>query len=257
MQYQLTEKTLWGQLSKKAKDKILHPYNQGAFALNESEREGFRAITSESGNFASGAMIRWHWLVDLEDGVITDVRYQCFGPTALIAAMESTSEMIISKAYDRIAGLKAEEIEKALRDKPDTPALPPEATPFLNLILEALDLAAASASDIEIAHPMAPISSPDMPAIEGQAQYQETWLTLSDKQRLSIVRECIEKEIRPYVELDQGGVEAIGIEEHFLVQIVYSGACDGCFAATGSTLSSIQAILRAKIHSDIRVEPQL
>lgn len=252
----VTEKPLWMQLSTKAKSKVLHPDHQGSFSLTQSQRQGFRAITSEAGNFSSGAMIRLHWLVDLDDGVITDVRYQCFGPTVLIASLETVAEMILSKAYDRVQGLSFEEIEKKLRDKPEVPALPIESEVFVNLILEALDIAAASASDIPITHPASP--APSEQSLEsGSGLYESNWYELTDKQRLSIVREMIEKEIRPYVELDQGGVEATHIEDKVRVQIVYSGACDGCFAATGSTLSSIQAILRAKIHSDIRVEPQL
>lgn len=250
------QKPIWMQLSKKAKDKILYPDHTGCFSQIQENRQGFRVITSEAGSFSSGAMLRFHWLVDLDDGVITDTCYQCFGPTILIAALETVSEMILSKAYDRVQGLNFEEIEKKLRDRPETPSLPMEAEAFVNLILEALDKAAASAGDIAIAHPAAP--SPSSESMEmGAGQYQNNWYELTDKQRLAIVRETIEKEIRPYVELDQGGVEATHIEEQVRVQIVYSGACDGCFASTGSTLSSIQAILRAKIHSDIRVEPVL
>lgn len=252
---QLTAPSLWQELSKKAKDKVLSPFNQGSFPPQEYERQGHRLVTGEAGSFGQGAKVRWHWLVDTSDGILVDVRYECFGPSALIAALEVTSEMILSKAYDRALSLQSSEIERQLRDREQEPALPHEAGPYLNLILEALDLAAQSASDIPIAHPIvSPLPSSDLPP--GEPRYPQ-WLELSLKERLSIVREVLEKEVRPYVELDQGGVEALDLVDDFKVIIVYSGACDGCFASTGSTLASIQAILRAQIHPDLRVEPQL
>ncbi|MCP4265610.1 MAG: NifU family protein, partial [Candidatus Brocadiaceae bacterium] len=66
----------------------------------------------------------------------------------------------------------------------------------------------------------------------------------------------IDKEIRPYIELDAGGIQIHELKD-FELFISYEGACTSCHAATGSTLSAIQNILKSRIHPDLFVTPLL
>lgn len=251
----LTEPFVWEKFSKTATQKILKPFNQGQFTPDTYENRPIRHVEGQAGQISQGGFLKWTWLVDTDDGILIDAKYQFYGPTVLVAACEASCEIIVGKGYDVAMQLRTDQIELKLRDKPHLQALPAEADPYLNLVVDALEDAGNHASDIPIAQPV--IQSPLPKELQDSKPQFPNWIDLSLKERLQIVRDTIDTEIRPYVELDSGGVDVLRIDNDYKVVIVYSGACDGCFAATGSTLSSIQAILRARIHPEIYVEPEL
>ncbi|MDB6081949.1 MAG: hypothetical protein JWO53_1221, partial [Chlamydiia bacterium] len=79
---------------------------------------------------------------------------------------------------------------------------------------------------------------------------------LAIKQKIALIEEVIAKEIRPYIELDAGGVAVMNIIDNEVI-IAYSGACTSCHSSTGATLSYIQQTLRAMLDPDIVVTPDL
>jgi len=83
------------------------------------------------------------------------------------------------------------------------------------------------------------------------------WNELSLKKKYKLIKEVIEEEIQPFVQMDGGGVDVIEMKDNNNVIIKYKGACAHCMAATGSTLSYIQHILRTKVHKDIVVVPKI
>ncbi len=83
------------------------------------------------------------------------------------------------------------------------------------------------------------------------------WNTLSKVQQLGIIEEVIARDIRPYIELDAGGVQVLDLVQEREVLIAYQGSCTSCFSATGTTLSYIQQVLKAKVHPDLIVIPDL
>ena len=75
------------------------------------------------------------------------------------------------------------------------------------------------------------------------------------EEKTRILKEVMEKEVQPYVELDAGGVRVEGLQGDFEVQISYEGSCTSCPSSTGATLSSIQRILQARVHPSLVVVP--
>jgi NifU-like protein len=69
-----------------------------------------------------------------------------------------------------------------------------------------------------------------------------------------MVETVLDKEVRPYIAMDQGGVQVVQIDKDE-VTILYEGACVGC-AGAGSTLLSIERVLQQFVHPDIRVKAQ-
>lgn len=72
-----------------------------------------------------------------------------------------------------------------------------------------------------------------------------------------VIEEVMKEEIRPYIELDGGGVEVINLLNNREVIIAYEGSCTSCFSSTGATLSYIQQTLRAKVHPELIVIPNI
>ena len=91
---------------------------------------------------------------------------------------------------------------------------------------------------------------------EGERTVYTGWASLTDAQKKAVIAEVIKRDIRPYVELDAGGVEVSKVEDN-RVTITYSGNCASCFSATGTTLDAIGSILRHKIYPDLMVIPDI
>jgi len=252
----LLEAFPWTHYSKKLVAKIDNPRCAGFFTKKESEERGMRMVTAIEGSVEDGNAVRMFWLVDKEDGIIVDAKYQVFGQSALIGASEAACEIIIGKNYDQAKRVSADLIDRQVRDRPDDPGFPKETAPHLNLVLGAIELAAEQCTDIPVsASYVAPPAPEDIGEIlEGG---YPGWIELSLKQKLGVIEEVLDRDIRPYIALDGGGVEVLNLLQDKEVIIAYQGNCTSCFASAGTTLSYIQQVLRAKVHPELEVVPNL
>ncbi|NGX39546.1 MAG: hypothetical protein KR126chlam1_00876 [Chlamydiae bacterium] len=238
--------------SQKLKSRIASPRSYGSFIQEEAAMKNFRLCMGEVGKKEEGNWLVLYFLIDEEDGEVADAKFQVFGPPALVGAADILAELVLRKNYLQAARISADLIDKQVQDKEGKAAFPEEAAPYLNLVLEAVDLISDQCMDIPIADTY--IAPPEM--VEGERQVYPNWETLSDEQKKGVIIEVMDKEVRPYVELDAGGVEVLKIEEN-RVTIAYSGNCTSCFSATGATLDAIGSILRNKIFPDLMVIPDM
>jgi len=238
----------WELFSKKLREKIDRLRYVGFFTLQLAMEKEMRYVTGREGTLCL------YWLVDESDGVIADAKFQAYGPVGLIAAAEVASELILRKNYDQASRISADLIDQHMRDRKDVPAFPKECDPYLNQVLSAIDRAIQQCLDIPFAatYDMTPIER-DFGEIPGGIP---GWEAFPHEQKMKIIEEVIDKEIRPYIELDAGGVTLVSLKEDGEVIIAYEGSCTTCHSSTGSTLSAIQQILTARIHPGLRVIPQ-
>ena len=252
----LTQSFPWSRYSKKLCLKIERPRCVGTFQSDESEERGMRLAIGKSGKIEEGNALVLYWLVDPDDGVIVDARFQAYGQSALIGAAEISCELVIGKNYDQARRIGVELIDQQVRDRADVLAFPKETSPHLNLVLEAMDQAAEGCADIALpSHYIAMPSPIDLgDVLEGG---YPGWETLSKEQKIALIEQIIARDIRPYIELDAGGIEVLDLTDGKDVLIAYQGSCTSCFSATGTTLSYIQHVLRSKVHPSLNVEPDL
>jgi NifU-like protein len=246
----------WSRYSKKLALRIENPYCVGTFSDVDAKEREVHVARGAQGSLSAGSLVEFYWLVDKQDGVIIDSRFQAFGQSALIGAAEVVCELVIGRNYDQAKRITAELIDRHVRDKTDIAAFPEEAYSFINMVLEALDKASDSCAGIPLSQTYVapPITNRDIDIVEGG---YPGWEQLTLKQKLAVIEEVIAKEIRPYIELDAGGVEVINLLNDKEVIIAYQGSCTSCFSATGATLSFIQQVLRAKVHPDLDVTPNM
>lgn len=245
----------WTRYSKKLNAKIDKLRHAGCFSQEESEAREMFLAEGTAGFLNDGNLIHFYWLVDKEDGIIVDVKFQAFGQSALLGAAEVASELLVGKNYDQAKRITAQLLDQQVQDRPDIPAFPPETAPHLNLILEAIDHASEKCTGIPLAsnYVAAPMPLNIGEVLEGG--YPE-WNTLSIEQKISVIEEILDRDIRPYIALDAGGVEVLNLLDNEVI-IQYSGSCTSCYSSVGTTLSYIQQTLRAKAHPDIIVTPNL
>lgn len=248
----LLETFPWARYSKKMAAKIDRPRSAGYFTEEDASKRGMRFVAGREGFVEDGNAIALYWLVDPADGVIADAKFQVFGQSALIAAAEAACELLIGKNYDQARRISAELLDKQLRDKPDTPAFPDETLGHVNLVIDAIDDAVEKCLDIPLSvHYATPI--PQDNAREGYPG----WLELPYEKKIAVIESVLDEEVRPYVELDAGGIQVEKLVEDKELVIAYQGACTSCFSAIGTTLSTIQQIIQTKVHPELVVVPNM
>lgn len=235
------------QIGKKLTQKILNPRFVGFFKKEDVNKRNVRLVIGKEKGVAL------YWLVDEADGVICDAKFQVFGGPFLIGVCEAICEMSLRKNYDQVSRFTADLIDQHVRDQKDISAFPKDAFSVLNLALSAIDRAVSQCMDIPftVSYDSTPIEYNFETIDGGIPEWDEFPL---DKRR-KIVEEVIEKEIRPYIELDAGGIKIISFNIQGELVIAYEGSCTTCPSSIGSTLTAIQKILHARVHPTLTVIP--
>ncbi|GAB4231794.1 MAG: iron-sulfur cluster assembly scaffold protein [Chlamydiales bacterium] len=252
----LTSSFPWAKYSRKLMERILKPRSQGVFLKDQALERGMRLITGEEGAIEDGNYLVFYWLVDPDDGIIVDARYQMFGQSALIGAAEAACDLCVGKNYDQAHRLSADLIDKHFRDRSDSAAFPNETIPHMNMVISAIDDAAQKCYDIPLSdqYVAPPVTASLDDVIEGG---YPGWETLSQQKKLALVEQVLDADVRPYIALDAGGVIVKDIKGHEEIYITYEGNCTSCMSSVGATLSYIQQVLRNKIYPTITVIPEL
>ncbi|MBS4167111.1 MULTISPECIES: NifU family protein [unclassified Neochlamydia] len=246
----------WTRYSKKLISKIDHPYCGGIFLKEDAVERGMFFIEGSAGSLEEGNIVSFYWLVDKDDGVIVDAKFQVFGHTALIGASEIACELLVGKNYLQAQRINADLIDRQVRDRADEAAFPHETYSHLNLVLEAIENCAEQCIDIPLAdsYLATPVPVGMDNVIPGG---YPGWKELPLKKKLAVIEEVLDQDIRPYIALDAGGVSVLNLLEDKELLIAYHGSCTSCYSSVGTTLSYIQQIIRAKVHPEINVIPEM
>lgn len=237
--------------------RIERPLYAGSYSHSEAEQRGMKLVKGRSGSFSEGQFCCLYLLVDESDGVIADARFQMYGPSGLIGALDIACEVLIRKNYEQAKRVTADFLDQQMRDRKTSPAFPPETFAYLNLVVDAIEQAAAECIGIPLAESYVapPMNEFDMKGSE--QRIYPGWDELNVKQQIYVIEEVIASDIRPYIELDAGGIEVLNFLQNRELIIGYKGSCTSCHSATGATLSAIQQILRMKVHPEIVVTPDM
>lgn len=233
-------------MNRKLLQAIENPKSVGSFSKADAKAKGMRLAIGSEEEREKGCILYLYLIVDESDGVIADAKFQVFGPPLLIGAVEIACSLLLRKNYDQASRLTLDLLEKEVQA---------EGSGFyLTLVLACIHEAAKQCLDI----PLAPTYvAPPLP-LESTEEAREYpgWKELSSPQQIAVVEEVIARDIRPYIELDAGGVQIVDLIAGKEVIIAYEGACTSCHSATGATLGAIQDTLRAKVHPEICVTPK-
>lgn len=221
----------------------------GSFDAQSAQAKDMKIVTGQEES-QTGEKFKLHLLVDKTDGVIADVRFQVFGNSLYYLVLEALSELCLLKSYPKASKISSQLIETKLK-KDSQIELTKDFDPIINMVLFALDQAVNQCQDIPVDE--AELVTP----LEGTGASFEVpnWMNLDLKAQLEILESVIAADIRPYIELDEGGIEIVSLKDSIFLTIGYKGACTTCHSSTGSTLSAIQQILRTKVFPAIVVIP--
>ncbi|MDE6886712.1 MAG: iron-sulfur cluster assembly scaffold protein [Helicobacteraceae bacterium] len=114
---------LWDAYSKKVQERMDNPTHLGVITQEEADKRGYKLIVADHGAESCGDAVRLYWLVDSND-VIVDAKFKSFGCGTAIASSDMMVELCLNKRVQDAVKITNLDVESALRDDPDTPAVP-------------------------------------------------------------------------------------------------------------------------------------
>jgi NifU-like protein len=113
---------LWEEYSQEVQKRMDTPVNMGE--ITESEAGEDKLIIADFGAESCGDAVRLYWLIDPKTDVIKKSKFKSFGCGTAIASSDMMAELCMDKTVDDALKITNIDVEKALRDDPDIPAVP-------------------------------------------------------------------------------------------------------------------------------------
>ncbi|MCV6608226.1 MAG: iron-sulfur cluster assembly scaffold protein [Campylobacterales bacterium] len=117
---------LWDEYSDIVADRMNNPRNLGEITEEEAEAINCKLVVADFGAESCGDAVRLYWAVENETEIIKISKYKSFGCGTAIASSDIMAELCIGKTVDEAVKITNIDVEKAMRDEPDTPAVPPQ-----------------------------------------------------------------------------------------------------------------------------------
>ena len=118
--------SLWDAYSNKVTTLMNNPQHQGEIFEAEAEEHGNKLIVADFGAESCGDAVRLYWEIDPKTDVIVNSKFKSFGCGTAIASSDVMTELCIGKTVDEAVKITNIDVEFALRDDPETPAVPPQ-----------------------------------------------------------------------------------------------------------------------------------
>lgn len=114
---------LWDAYSVKVSERMDNPTHLGVLTQKDADAKNAKLIVADYGAESCGDAVRLYWLVDSEDRII-DAKFKSFGCGTAIASSDMMVELCLGKRVQEAVKITNLDVEHALRDDPDTPAVP-------------------------------------------------------------------------------------------------------------------------------------
>ena len=118
--------TIWDEYSQKVTDLMNNPQNMGEITEEQAKEMGATLIVADFGAESCGDAVRLYWAVDPKTDMILLSKFKSFGCGTAIASSDTMAELCKGKTVDEAVKITNIDVEQAMRDTPDTPAVPPQ-----------------------------------------------------------------------------------------------------------------------------------
>ena len=118
--------SIWDEYSNIVVDRMNNPEHQGEITEEQAEEMGAELIVADFGAESCGDAVRLYWAVDKDTDKIVASKFKSFGCGTAIASSDIMTELCLGKTVDEAVKITNIDVEKAMRDTPDVPAVPPQ-----------------------------------------------------------------------------------------------------------------------------------
>ena len=141
--------SIWEEYSQKVQDLMNHPQNMGEITEEEAKEMGAKLVVADFGAESCGDAVRLYWAVDEKTDKILDAKFKSFGCGTAIASSDTMADLCKGKTVDEAVKITNIDVEKAMRDNPDTPAVPPQKMHCSVMAYDVIKEAAASYKGVD------------------------------------------------------------------------------------------------------------
>ncbi|HDV7334077.1 TPA: iron-sulfur cluster assembly scaffold protein [Campylobacter jejuni] len=118
--------SIWDEYSQKVQDRMNNSQHMGEFSEEDAKARNAKLIVADFGAESCGDAVRLFWLVDEKTDKIIDAKFKSFGCGTAIASSDTMVDLCIGKTVDEAVKITNLDVEFAMRDNPETPAVPPQ-----------------------------------------------------------------------------------------------------------------------------------
>jgi NifU-like protein len=118
--------SLWDAYSNKVTTLMNDPKHQGEIFEAEAQERGNKLIVADFGAESCGDAVRLYWEIDPKTDIIVNSKFKSFGCGTAIASSDIMTELCLGKTVKEAVKITNIDVEMALRDTPDVPAVPPQ-----------------------------------------------------------------------------------------------------------------------------------
>ncbi len=118
--------SLWDNYSNKVSDRMNNPLHMGELTEEDAKSLGGKLIVADFGAESCGDAVRLYWVVNPENDIILSSKFKSFGCGTAIASSDTMAELCMGKTVDEALKITNIDVEFAMRDNPEEPAVPPQ-----------------------------------------------------------------------------------------------------------------------------------
>mgnify|MGYP005623328419 FL=1 len=142
--------TIWDEYSQKVTDLMNNPQNMGEITKEQAAQMGAELIVADFGAESCGDAVRLYWAVDPKTDTIKEAKFKSFGCGTAIASSDTMVELCKGRTVDEAVKITNIDVEKAMRDTPDVPAVPPQKMHCSVMAYDVIKKAAAQYKGVDI-----------------------------------------------------------------------------------------------------------
>ncbi len=144
--------SIWDEYSQKVQDAMNAPRNMGEITEQQAQELGCKLIVADYGAESCGDAVRLYWAVDEATEIIKDAKFKSFGCGTAIASSDYMVELCKGKTVSEAVKITNLDVERAMRDTPDTPAVPPQKMHCSVMAYDVIKAAAAQYKGVDMSH---------------------------------------------------------------------------------------------------------
>ncbi|WP_419770287.1 MAG: iron-sulfur cluster assembly scaffold protein [Candidatus Marinarcus sp.] len=142
--------SIWDEYSNQVIKRMDEPTHQGEITEEMAAAAGGKLIVADFGAESCGDAVRLYWVVDEKTDVILDSKFKSFGCGTAIASSDVMAELCIGKTVGEAVKITNIDVEFALRDHPDIPAVPPQKMHCSVMAYDVIKKAAATYKGVDM-----------------------------------------------------------------------------------------------------------
>ncbi len=141
--------SLWDNYSDKVSERMNNPVHMGALTEEDAKKLGGKLIIADFGAESCGDAVRLYWIVDTVTDKILASKFKSFGCGTAIASSDTMADLCLGKTVDEALEITNIDVEFAMRDNPDVPAVPPQKMHCSVMAYDVIKQAAANYKGID------------------------------------------------------------------------------------------------------------